>query len=77
MQKASIQLEALTCPSCQMKIENAVKSLDGVDKESVSVAFNSSKAKFNFDESKVSIEKVERAITALGYDVIKSQVKPL
>lgn len=77
MQKASIQLEALTCPSCQLKIESAVKSLDGIDKDSVSVLFNSSKAKFNFDENKVSIEKVESAISALGYEVIKSQVKPL
>jgi len=40
MQKATIQLETLTCPSCIQKIENAVKSLEGVDKESVNVLFN-------------------------------------
>ena len=32
MQKATIQLETLTCPSCMLKIEGAVKSIDGVDK---------------------------------------------
>lgn len=37
MQKATIQLETLTCPSCMQKIENGVKSLEGVNKESVKV----------------------------------------
>jgi copper chaperone len=75
MKKATIQLEALTCPSCMQKIDNAVKSLDGVEKESVNVLFNSSKVKLSFDEEKISVDKIENAITALGYEVIKSQVK--
>ena len=75
MQKATIQLETLTCPSCGQKIENATKSLSGVEKESVKVLFNSSKVKLNFDPEKLTIEKINNAITALGYDVIKSQVK--
>lgn len=75
MQKATIQLETLTCPSCVLKIENAVKSLDGVDKSSVKVLFNSSKARFDFDDSKLSVQDAEKAIRALGYEVKKSQVK--
>ena len=35
MQKATIQLETLTCPSCLQKIENGVGKLNGVDKESL------------------------------------------
>jgi copper chaperone len=45
MQKATIQLETLTCPSCMLKIEGAVKSIDGVDKDSLNVSFNTSKVK--------------------------------
>lgn len=75
MQKATIQLGTLTCPSCMQKIDNAVKALDGVDKESVNVLFNSSKVKLNFDGERLSIEKIENAITDLGYEVKKSQVK--
>lgn len=75
MKKATIQLETLTCPSCVQKIESAVKSFDGVEKESVKVLFNSSKARFEFDEAKLSVEDVEKAITALGYEVKKTQVK--
>lgn len=59
------------------KIDSAVKSLDGVDKESVNVLFNSSKVKLNFDDQKISIEKITDAITALGYEVKKTQVKAL
>lgn len=77
MQKATIQLDTLTCPSCMQKIENGVKALDGIDKESLNVSFNTSKVKVNFDEEKVSIEDIEKAIDKLGYDVKKSQVKPL
>jgi copper chaperone len=75
MKKAAIQLETLACPSCMQKIDNAVKALDGVEKDSVKVMFNASKVKLDFDEEKVSIENIEKAITSMGYEVIKSQVK--
>ncbi len=75
MKKATIQLETLTCPSCVQKIENAAKSLNGVKKESVKVLFNSSKVKFDFDDESLSVQDVEKAITDLGFEVKKSQVK--
>ncbi len=75
MQKATIQLDTLTCPSCGQKIESATKALSGVEKESVKVLFNSSKVKLNFDDEKISIAEVEKAITSLGYEVKKTQVK--
>ena len=77
MQKATIQLETLTCPSCMQKIENGVKSLDGVDKKSIKVLFNSSKVRVEYDDEKVSIKDIENAIDKLGYEVIKSQLKAL
>lgn len=75
MQKATIQLETLTCPSCMQKIENGMKSLDGVSKESLKVLFNSSKVRVEFDDEKVSIKDIEHVINKLGYEVLKSQVK--
>ena len=77
MKKATIQLETLTCPSCIQKIENMTKSLDGVDKDSVNVSFNSSKLKFEFDSEKLTIEEVNKSITSLGYNVLKSSVKDI
>lgn len=75
MKKAVFQLETLTCPSCVQKIDNAVKRLGGVDKDSVNVLFNSSKVKLNFDEEKVSTDNIENAITKLGYEVKSSRAR--
>ena len=75
MQAATIQLETLTCPSCVQKVENATKSVAGVEKDTVKVLFNSSKVKFDFDNEKASLKDVENAITKMGYEVKKTQVK--
>ena len=70
-----MQLDTLTCPSCSLKIENAVKKLDGVEKESVSVFFNTSKVKLNFDEGNLKLEEIKEAIVKLGYDVLNAKEK--
>ena len=75
MKRATIQLETLTCPSCIKKIEGAMKKLEGVDQETVKVMFNASRVKADFDDEKVSIEEIEKAITTLGYGVENSKVK--
>jgi len=67
MQKANIQLETLTCPSCLQKIESAVKNLEGI--ETVKVLFNASKAKVTHDETIVTKEDIKNAIEAVGYEV--------
>lgn len=75
MHKATIQLETLSCPSCLQKIENGVKNLNGVDKDSLKVMFNASRVRVDFDESVIKIEEIEKAIQDLGYEVIRSRVK--
>ncbi len=75
MKSAIMQLETLTCPSCVIKVEKMAKSLNGIDKDSVEVLFNSSKLKFDFDEEKISVDDVEKAISAMGFDILKIQVK--
>lgn len=74
MKKATIQLETLTCPSCLQKIESGIKQIDGVKQENIKVLFNASKVKVAFDESKTSVEEIEKTIQDLGYGVIKSCV---
>jgi len=75
MKSATIQLETLTCPSCMLKIEGALKALEGIEQETIKVSFNTSKAKLNFDEEKVSIDKIEETINRVGYEVLNSKVK--
>lgn len=67
--KKTIQMEELVCPMCAQKIETALKKVDGVI--SASVLYNASKAKVEFDETKISAEELCRIITGLGYVVIK------
>jgi len=75
MQKAVINLETLTCPSCIQKIENAVKGMEGIEKDSLEVLFNSSRVRLNFDSESTTIEAIEKTIEDLGYPVIRSRVK--
>ena len=75
MKTATIQLETLACPSCMQKIEGAVKALEGIDKDTLKVLFNSSKVKVSFDENKLAIDQIENAIANMGYEVIKSNVR--
>lgn len=75
MNQATIQLETLSCPSCLQKIENAVKGLNGVEKDSVKVMFNASKVKTTFNSEVVSLDNINTAIENLGYPVIKSKAK--
>lgn len=75
MKKAVLQLETLVCPSCSMKIEGALKSIIGIDKESISVLFNASKVKLSFDETQVNVDAMKAAINKVGFEVLKMQVK--
>ena len=75
MQKATLQLESLACPSCLQKIEAALKGLDGISKDSVNVSFNSSKAQVDFDSEKITLDAIIKSIEDLGYPVLKSKVK--
>ena len=60
MEKAILQLETLSCPSCMQKIEGAVKSVNGVDKDSIKVLFNSSKVKTNFDSAIIRLKRFKK-----------------
>lgn len=75
MKKATLQLETLTCPSCMAKIEGALKTLDGINKDTLSVSFNTSRVKVDYDDSRLAIEAIQKKITDLGYEVKKTQVK--
>lgn len=75
MKSATLQLESLACPSCLQKIENGMKALDGIDKDSVKVMFNASRVKLSFDEEVIEIDKIQDSIEKLGYEVLKVKVK--
>ncbi|MDD6349902.1 heavy-metal-associated domain-containing protein [Intestinibaculum porci] len=75
MKKVVLQLETLVCPTCMQKIEGALKSVPGVEKESVKVLFNASKAKLNFDETQADLKDISQAVQSIGYDVLKATAR--
>lgn len=75
MKKAVLQLETLVCPTCMQKITGALKSVPGVDQESVRVLFNASKAKLTFDETVTDIKDISQAVVHIGYDVLKASIQ--
>lgn len=54
------------CKSCKKTIELAVKSLDGIQKASWNTS--TKKLSITFDQSIISLQKIEDKIAASGYD---------
>jgi copper chaperone CopZ len=75
MKKLILELETLACPSCLLKIEKGLLNLEGVDKSSIEVLFNSSRVRLNFDENQLQVNTVIQTIQQLGYEVLKAKVK--
>jgi len=63
---AMISIPTIQCETCVKTVQLAVKKLAGV--KSVSVDLKKKIAHVNFDPAKISLEKIEKAIAAAGYD---------
>jgi copper ion binding protein len=61
------QVKGMSCPSCEIKIENVLRKIEGVIKVNASLA--KSQVTVEYDLAKVDIEKLAAAITKLGYEV--------
>ena len=70
MQQATIKIKGLDCASCAEKIEKTLLREKGI--ESVSVHIGSEKVGVAFDSSSISLKRIERAIEALGYEVVRN-----
>lgn len=63
---AMISVPTIQCQTCVETIQSVVKKVDGV--VSVTVDLKEKIAHVNFDASKTSQEKIEKAIAGAGYD---------
>jgi copper chaperone len=63
----TLNVEGMTCGHCKMAVTNALKELEGV--KSVDVHLKEGTVDVDFDETKVSVEKMKEAIEEQGYDV--------
>jgi len=61
------QIEGMTCTSCEMRIENALKRLEGV--VAVKAIFSSSNIYVTYDANVIKLDKIIEAIEKLDYKI--------
>jgi sulfite exporter TauE/SafE/copper chaperone CopZ len=67
MIQKTLHIEGMTCTSCEMRIENVLMKLDGMIK--AKAIYSSSNVYVTYDRSKLSIERIIKAIEKLDYRV--------
>lgn len=65
LKKAVIPVEGMTCGSCAGKVKTALMALDGVQAVNVDVA--QGEAHVDYDEAKITIAAIVKAIADTGY----------
>ncbi|MCE7054989.1 mercuric transport protein MerTP [Algoriphagus sp. AGSA1] len=68
IQTVTFEVKGMTCNGCASHVENDVNKLPGIVK--VDASYEESIAKVEFDQSKVSLVKIEEAINGTGYKVV-------
>ncbi|GAC90487.1 copper-ion-binding protein [Anoxybacillus flavithermus NBRC 109594] len=63
----TLQVQGMTCGHCKAAVKSALEQLDGVSR--VEVHLQEGTVDVEYDETKVSVEKLKEAIEEQGYDV--------
>ncbi len=71
MTDVSVRVRGMHCASCAKAIERALSEMDGV--KLVSVAFSTGTVRIKYDEDRVGINRIMRAIEDLGYEVVRER----
>ncbi len=68
VREIKVDIEGMTCTGCEVHIEREVNKLDGI--LAVDANYETANTIVKFDESKVKIEAIEKAISDTGYKII-------
>jgi uncharacterized protein len=69
-----LQIEGMSCTSCEMRIENTLKKLEGVLE--AKAIFNSANAYITYDAHIIDLDQIIRAIEKLDYSVKNRPEQP-
>lgn len=72
MKKEIIKIKGMHCVSCSNIIENRLKKIDGINE--IEVSYATETAKINYDENKISTNKIYEEIEKSGYKVDVGEV---
>ncbi|MDR0853380.1 MAG: heavy metal translocating P-type ATPase [Clostridiales Family XIII bacterium] len=71
MTKVTLPIGGMTCAACAARIERGLGKIDGID--TATVNFATEKAQVSFDAASLSLDDIERAVKAIGYEVLERQ----
>ncbi len=66
--KETYPVLGMTCASCVRKIETVLGKTEGIVEASVN--FGSEKVTVEYDNDKIDLEKIEKIIKSIGYELI-------
>lgn len=68
MSSKTLKIEGMTCAACAKAVERASKKLDGVTEANVN--FATEKLTVNYDDSKLSLSDIQKAVEKAGYKAL-------
>jgi len=71
IQTINIEIKGMTCISCEEHINHSVNQLDGII--NIKSSYEDGNSIIEFDNSKTSIEEIEKSVNATGYSVINTK----
>ena len=69
MTKIVLKVKKMHCASCSILIDKLVGKQPGV--QSIKTSYGSEKTVIEFDETKITLEKIDELVNKLGYDLIR------
>jgi Cu+-exporting ATPase len=75
MDNATLKLRGMSCAGCAKNIEDAVRSVPGV--EQCSVNFGAEQATIKYDSTKTDLQTIQNAVNAAGYSAYPLQEENL
>ena len=73
IQTINLGIKGMTCTSCEEHINHSVNQLNGIIK--VKSSYENENTEIQFDNSKTTIEEIEKAVNSTGYSVININEK--
>jgi copper chaperone len=67
METLVLKIGGMTCNHCKMKVEKALRTMDGV--ENVQVDLNTGQATVSFDSAKLRAEDLRTVVSEAGYEI--------
>ncbi len=69
METVNFSIPSISCSACSEKIQQGVKSLQGI--ENVSVDLKTQSVNVDYDPNSIGTEEIKNKIISMGYEVVQ------